>query len=64
MLLVLLCVGELDHEGGAAALHGQAVVHRLDGKDRNLSVGEGNEGATCNFISLKSPNKITATVCF
>ena len=52
LLLVLLGVRELDHQGRAAALHGQAVVHRLDGEDRNLSVGEGNEGATCNFISI------------
>ena len=52
LLLVLLGVRELDHQGRAAALHGQAVVHRLDGKDRNLSVSEGNECATCNFISL------------
>ena len=52
LLLVLLGVRELDHQGRAAALHGQAVVHRLDGKDRNLSIGEGNEGATCNFISI------------
>ena len=51
LLLVLLGVRELDHQGRAAALHGQAVVHRVDGEDRNLSVGEGNEGATCNFIS-------------
>ena len=51
MLLVLLTVSKLDHEGGAAALHGQAVVHRLDGQDGNLPVAEGNKCATCNFIS-------------
>ena len=45
MLLVLLTVGKLDYEGGAASLHGQAVVHRLDRHDRHLPVDEGHEGA-------------------
>ena len=46
MLLVLLGVRELHHQRAAAALHSQAVVHRLDGEDGDLPVGEGHEGAT------------------
>ena len=45
MLLVLLTVSKLDHQGGAAALHGEAVVHRLDRHDGHLPVDEGHEGA-------------------
>ena len=45
LLLVLLSVGELHHQGTAAPLHGQTVVHGLDGQDGDLAVGEGYEGA-------------------
>ena len=44
MLLVLLGVSELHHQRAAAALHGEAVVHRLDGQDGDLAVGEGDKG--------------------
>ena len=44
MLLVLLGVSELHHQGAAAALHSDAVVHRLDGEDGDLPVGEGDKG--------------------
>ena len=44
VLLVLLRVRELHHQGAAAPLHGQAVVHSLDGEDCDLSVGEGDKG--------------------
>ena len=43
MLFVLLSVRELDHQGAAAPLHGEAVVHGLDGEDGDLSVGEGDK---------------------
>ena len=45
LLLVLLRVGELDDEGRAAALHREAVVHRFDRQDRDLTVGERHECA-------------------
>ena len=45
MLLVLLGVSELHHQGTAATLHGEAVVHGLDGEDGDLPVGKGDEGA-------------------
>ena len=44
MLLVLLGVSELHHQGAAAPLHSQAVVHRLDGQDCDLPIGEGDKG--------------------
>ena len=36
LLFVLLCVSKLDHYGGRAPLHCDAVVHRLDRNHRNL----------------------------
>ena len=43
LLLVLLGVRKLHNQGTAAALHSQTVVHRLDGEDSDLPVGEGYE---------------------
>ena len=50
MLFVLLGVSKLDHNRGGAPLHREAVVHRLDGDHRDLSVGERDEGAAWKFV--------------
>ena len=39
LLFVLLRVSKLDHDGGRAPLHCDAVVHRLDCNHRNLEKG-------------------------
>ena len=39
LLFVLLRVCKLDHDGGGAPLHCDAVVHRLDRNHRNLEIG-------------------------
>ena len=49
LLLVFLRVGELHHQWRTAALHGERVVHRLDGHNGYLPVAEGNKCTSWNW---------------
>lgn len=62
LLLLLLRVRELDHDGAGAALHGLRVVHGLDGGDGALPGRERHEGATWKQSGNQQGSSVSAGV--